>query len=74
MDRPLQYHESTLQENELELVNVSCSNVGYYYCVNGPINSEANLEKLVENGQASKIYLFVEGSIYFILDKTPKIK
>lgn len=81
MDRPSQYLEShkygqkisqtlgSLDESELELFHVNCTNVGYYYCVEGPINSDANLEKLVESGHASKIYLFVEGKL--LLDTVP---
>lgn len=83
MDKELQYHEShtfgntihqelgSLYVSELELFHVNCTNVGYYYCVEDSTESDANLQKLIENSQASKVYLFVEGSKF---GSVPKLK
>lgn len=76
MESPSQYHVTrafgitisqtlgSLHESKLELYNVNCTNVGYYYCVENSVKSDANLEKLIEVGQASKIYLFAEGKLF----------
>lgn len=59
-------HESYNQNNEypyqsiLELPAVDYLNVGYYYCVKNATVDE-HLDTLVDTGQASHIYLFVEG-------------
>lgn len=61
-------HESYNPNNEnpyqsiLELPNVDYLYVGYYYCVKNATVDE-HLDTLVDTGQASNIYLFVEGKI-----------
>lgn len=65
-DSKYDVHESYNQNNEysfvsiLELPTVDVTYVGYYYCVKNA-TVEANLDTLVDTGQASNIYLFVEG-------------
>ena len=81
----MQYHESSLfgitssqisgslYESELELFHVNCTNVGYYYCVEDSTPPDVNLQKLSEDSQASKIYLFVEGGKILNMSQILKI-
>lgn len=70
-DSKYDIHESYNQNNEnpyesiLELPAVDYLYVGYYYCVKNA-TVEEHLDTLVETGQASHIYLFVEGKFQFI--------
>lgn len=45
---------------------VDYSYVGYYHCVKNHTETaiDESLDTLVENGLASRIYLFVDGSIF----------
>lgn len=60
-------------ESSLELTQVDYSNVDYYYCVKNSSGIDTNFEYLLENKQASRVYLFVEGKTqnisFFILNK-----
>lgn len=68
-------HESYNQNNEypyesiLELPNVDIGYVGYYYCVKNT-TTEVSLETLVDSGQGSRIYLFVEGKKFSLFTNT----
>lgn len=70
-------HESYNQNNEypyqsiLELPNVNYLSVGYYYCVKNATVDE-HLDTLVDSGQASNIYLFVEGKFCANFSKANK--
>lgn len=50
-------------ESVLELSQVDYSYVDYYYCVKNVSNFDTKIDTLLENNQASKIYLFVEGKL-----------
>lgn len=49
-------------ESTLELPRVDYMYVGFYHCVKNSTKSDANLETLVRNNEASSIYLFIEGN------------
>lgn len=62
-------------ETTLELTNVTYRYVGYYYCVKNSSDPDDSLEVLLENEQASRIYLFVEGMLIVeVRSKTWKIE
>lgn len=51
-------------QSELELIGVNYTYVGYFYCVKNSSEIDAILKTLVQNSQASKIYLFVDGNVF----------
>lgn len=53
----------------IELPHVDYTYVGFYHCVKNSSEVDVSLDALVDNSQASNIYLFVEGMnhIHWIL-------
>lgn len=60
-----------LYESTLELPNIHDKYVAYYYCINNASTDvtqrlkDINIGKLMDNSQAAKIYLFVNGTYFF---------
>lgn len=61
-------------QSTLYLGSVTYYNVGYYYCVKNSSllddnneEKELELEELLQDGKAARIYLFVNGKFEFIM-------